>query len=67
VTSIRTAVPKTFVVGVKLNAADYVRSGVSNEDQVLQHVREIASWRMIDFIDVSGGNYENPGDPLVLL
>ena len=56
------------MVGIKLNAADYLDSSItsegsehgSDEQRVLAHVREIASWKMVDFIEVSGGTYENP-------
>lgn len=68
---IRKIVPPTFVLGVKLNAADYLDSEISDqrvadtkraqEDRALDHVKEIASWQLIDFIEVSGGDYENPG------
>ncbi|KAI0941964.1 hypothetical protein AcV7_002517 [Taiwanofungus camphoratus] len=62
---------ETFVVGVKLNAGDYtsLRSTESNssnthdeeqEKRALQHVQEIANWRMFDFIEISGGDYESP-------
>ncbi|KAI0090298.1 hypothetical protein BDY19DRAFT_764453 [Irpex rosettiformis] len=62
VSAIRTSgvVPKDFVVGVKLNAADYVRSDGNDETRVLGHVKEIAEWGMVDFIEVSGGSYETP-------
>ncbi|OCH85726.1 FMN-linked oxidoreductase [Obba rivulosa] len=73
VTGIRTCedIPRSFILGVKLNAADYVsrpHSGnrtsaeetpVADEDRALDHVREIASWDMVEFIEVSGGDYEN--------
>ena len=62
VAGIRVVVPNKFAIGVKLNAADYSRDSGSDEATVLQHVREIASWGMIDFIEVSGGNYQNPGE-----
>lgn len=61
-------VPKDFVLGVKLNAADYVlcanSSEENDEDRVLRHVKDIATWDIVDFIEVSGGTYENPGDIL---
>ena len=73
ITSIRRedVVPQKFVVGIKLNAADYVQSGDSvvddatDEERVLGHIREIASWAMVDFIEISGGNYEDPGENAV--
>lgn len=46
-------------MGIKVNAADYV-SGSLTEAQALEHVREMASWRMLDFIEISGGDYERP-------
>jgi hypothetical protein len=44
---------------VKLNAGDYVHGGFS-EEHSLEHVRAISGWNMIDFIEVSGGDYEDP-------
>lgn len=46
-------------MGVKLNSGDYVRGGFS-EEHSLEHVRAISGWNMIDFIEVSGGDYEDP-------
>lgn len=40
--------PKTFAIGVKLNSADYVVGGMT-EEQALEHVQDIAAWRMVDF------------------
>ena len=51
--------PPTFMVGVKLNSGDYVHGGFS-EEHGLEHVRAISSWNKIDFIEVSGGDYEDP-------
>lgn len=69
VEGVRAVVPKDFVIGVKINSADYVETGekpsderVSNETQrVLDHIRTIALWGMVDFIEISGGDYESPG------
>ena len=47
------------MVGVKLNSGDYVHGGFS-EEHSLEHVRAISGWNMIDFIEVSGGDYEDP-------
>ncbi|KAF9494969.1 FMN-linked oxidoreductase [Pleurotus eryngii] len=55
---IREEVSPQFIVGIKLNAADYASSG--SEDRALQHVRELAASRLVDFIEISGGDYENP-------
>lgn len=53
-------VPEDFVIGVKLNSADYAGDGNLKEDRALKHVREIGSWGLVDFIEVSGGDYEDP-------
>lgn len=55
---VREIVPSHFVLAIKLNAADYVEGGMT-EDQSLDHVRMIASWRIFDIIEISGGDYEN--------
>ncbi|KAI0261247.1 hypothetical protein BC834DRAFT_483702 [Gloeopeniophorella convolvens] len=68
VTAIREDVPRPFTIGVKLNSSDYVGSGSIHNPKVeeeaearaLAHVVEVASWDMIDFIEISGGDYENP-------
>lgn len=69
VTSIRAVLPRPFVLGIKLNSSDYVGAGSVQdpraeeeaEDRAVVHVVNIARWDMIDFIEVSGGDYENPG------
>ncbi|KAH9848318.1 FMN-linked oxidoreductase [Lenzites betulinus] len=54
-------VPEDFVVAIKLNSADYSRETAQlQEGRALDHVREIGSWGLIDFIEVSGGDYEDP-------
>ncbi|CAK5261978.1 unnamed protein product [Mycena citricolor] len=54
---IRMSVPSDFVLGIKINSADYS----SNETTlVFEHFRTIASWGLFDFIEISGGDYENP-------
>jgi 2,4-dienoyl-CoA reductase-like NADH-dependent reductase (Old Yellow Enzyme family) len=52
-------VSKDFVVGVKLNSSDYVQGGLT-EDDALYNVETLANTAMVDFVEVSGGNYENP-------
>nr|VWO97607.1 Interferon-induced GTP-binding protein Mx [Ganoderma boninense] len=54
-------VPDDFVIGVKLNAADYARdTSELQESRALEHVREIGTWGLVDTIQVSGGDYEDP-------
>lgn len=56
--AIRAAVPSGFLVGVKLNSADFQKGGFDEQDsiQVVQKMAELG----IDFIEISGGNYESP-------
>ncbi|KAI0302385.1 hypothetical protein B0F90DRAFT_1925132 [Multifurca ochricompacta] len=68
VTSIRKVLPRPFVLGVKLSSSDYVgadslpnpRAEEEAEDSALAHVVNVARWDMVDFIEISGGDYENP-------
>jgi 2,4-dienoyl-CoA reductase-like NADH-dependent reductase (Old Yellow Enzyme family) len=62
VEGIRAACAHNFVIGIKLNAADYVNAS-EDETRALDHLREIAGWRMVDFLEISGGDYEDPGHP----
>lgn len=50
---------RQFVVGIKLNSADYVHGGLTEED-ALQNIRWLAEMGTVDFAEISGGNYENP-------
>ncbi len=47
-------------MGIKLNAGDYVVGGFDDAD-AKSHLLEIASWGLVDWIEISGGDYENPG------
>ncbi|KAG5652367.1 hypothetical protein H0H81_005229 [Sphagnurus paluster] len=60
VSSIRAVVKKEFIIGIKINAADYVDT--LEDDRVLGHFQSIATWGNVDFIEVSGGDYEKPAD-----
>ncbi|CAE6493914.1 unnamed protein product [Rhizoctonia solani] len=61
VSAIRTEprIPDSFVIGVKLNAGDYAGDQVT-EEHALSHVRSIAAWQQVDFLEISGGDYESP-------
>ncbi|GAA5909848.1 uncharacterized protein JCM6883_003114 [Sporobolomyces salmoneus] len=48
-----------FVLGVKLNASDYIKGGLT-EDDALENVKWIAQHGGFDFIEISGGSYEAP-------
>ncbi len=55
---IRAAVQPEFLAGVKLNSADFQKGGFDESDsiQVVQKMSELG----MDFIEISGGNYESP-------
>nr|WP_282097081.1 hypothetical protein [Haemophilus influenzae] len=57
-TAILAAVGKDFLVGVKLNSADFQKGGFDESEsvQVVQKLSEMG----INFIEVSNGNYETP-------
>ena len=56
VTEIRKAVPSNFCVGIKLNSADHNSS--TFEDTMTQIGLLLEAG--IDFLEVSGGSYEDP-------
>ncbi|KAG5732240.1 NADH oxidase [Termitomyces sp. T112] len=61
VSGIRSTTPEEFIIGIKLNAADYATHGDANAyDRVLDHFEAISQWKLVDFIEVSGGDYEKP-------
>lgn len=59
INAVRGRVPSDFVVGVKLNSSDYVEGGLT-EDDALRNVEMLAESGRVDFVEISGGNYENP-------
>jgi 2,4-dienoyl-CoA reductase-like NADH-dependent reductase (Old Yellow Enzyme family) len=61
VISIRALCPANFIVGIKLNAADYTLGGSDAEERAFGHLRYLASWNTVDFVEISGGDYEDPG------
>ncbi|MCG8671231.1 MAG: NADH:flavin oxidoreductase/NADH oxidase family protein [Pseudomonadales bacterium] len=56
--AIRDAVGKDFPVGIKLNSADFMKGGFSEEDS-MEVVKALAK-AGIDLIEISGGTYESP-------
>ncbi len=56
--SIRRQVGSAFPIGIKLNSADYMKGGFTQEESmaVLQKLGNIG----IDLIEISGGTYESP-------
>ncbi|KAF8627358.1 hypothetical protein AX15_004425 [Amanita polypyramis BW_CC] len=63
---VKAIVPDDFVLSVKINSADYVDSQSSddaiqnNEKRITEHVLTMAKWGVFDFIEFSGGDYEEP-------
>ncbi|PTB67755.1 FMN-linked oxidoreductase [Trichoderma citrinoviride] len=55
--AVRDAVPKGFCVGIKINSADY-----KNKEQLaacIEQLEDIAA-AGVDFLEISGGSYEDP-------
>ncbi|MFO0714787.1 MAG: NADH:flavin oxidoreductase/NADH oxidase family protein [Sandaracinus sp.] len=53
----RRATTRDFTIGVKLNSADFQRGGFDEDDAV--KVIELLGGEGIDFLELSGGNYES--------
>jgi 2,4-dienoyl-CoA reductase-like NADH-dependent reductase (Old Yellow Enzyme family) len=58
VRAVRAAVGPEFPIGVKLNAADFMRGGFTIEESI--DVARALDAERIDLLEVSGGNYESP-------
>ncbi len=58
VEEVRTNVSGSFAVGVKLNAGDFVKGGLEASEAAIV-MAELAR-RDVDFIEVSGGTFEQP-------
>ncbi len=56
--AIRAAVGDDYPVGIKLNSADFMKGGFSEEES-MQVVKTLAT-DGIDLIEISGGTYESP-------
>jgi len=54
----RNAVGEDFPVGIKMNSADFMKSGFTTEDSVA--VAKALEEEGIDLIEISGGTYESP-------
>ena len=55
--AIRDRVNDEFIVGVKLNSADFQRGGFDIEDS--EQVVEWLNGEAVDFVEISGGSYES--------
>jgi len=47
-----------FVVGVKINTKDRSTEGIEREDECLELIRNLSDMRQLDFIELSGGSFE---------
>ncbi|MBF0259456.1 MAG: NADH:flavin oxidoreductase/NADH oxidase family protein [Desulfamplus sp.] len=56
--AIRKTVSDDFPVGIKLNSADFMKSGFSQEESI--EVVKMLQKEGIDLIEISGGTYESP-------
>ncbi|OAA76980.1 Aldolase-type TIM barrel [Akanthomyces lecanii RCEF 1005] len=55
--AVRDLVPRSFCVGVKMNAADYMESDAVVD--MLEQVRLLQK-EQVDYLNLSGGSFENP-------
>tara|TARA_B100001059_G_scaffold235114_1_gene279739 strand:- start:323 stop:1186 length:864 start_codon:yes stop_codon:yes gene_type:complete len=56
--AIRKEVGESFPVGIKLNSADFMKGGFTEEESM--QVVQVLSHEGIDLIEISGGTYESP-------
>ncbi len=55
---VRAGLPRELVLGVKINSADFQRGGFE-EGEALEVIK-LLNKVQLDFIEISGGNYESP-------
>ena len=55
---VRATVGKSFIIAVKLNSSDFQKGGLEISDSV--KIAQLIEKENIDFIEVSGGNFEVP-------
>ena len=58
VRAVRAATPRSFLVSVKLNSADFQRGGFAEDDSL--EVIAMLEPEGVDLLEISGGNYESP-------
>ena len=58
VRAVRGALGDDFIIATKLNSADFQKGGFSHEDSIA--VAKMLQREGIDFIEISGGNFETP-------
>ncbi|KJA30051.1 hypothetical protein HYPSUDRAFT_254722 [Hypholoma sublateritium FD-334 SS-4] len=66
VSNIRERTSSTFIICIKLNAAEYTSAADANnslsnlEQRAMDHILAMATWGLLDIIEISGGDYEKP-------
>lgn len=55
------ATNRSFIKSVKINCSDFVQGGL-DEAQSEEMIKEIVAWKMVDVLEISGGNYSSPGE-----
>jgi 2,4-dienoyl-CoA reductase-like NADH-dependent reductase (Old Yellow Enzyme family) len=55
VTEIKEVCPPPFCLNVKSNSGDYMAEGGLTTDEVLEQVRWLLEYGMVDFVEISGG------------
>ncbi|TIC71057.1 isomerising glucosamine-fructose-6-phosphate aminotransferase [Wallemia mellicola] len=58
INQIRHMCGKDFCIGVKLNSSDYLKGGMTMDD-ALQNYKDIVTKTTVDFVEISGGNYDS--------
>ncbi len=58
VRAVRSAVGPGFIVATKLNSSDFQKGGFSHEESI--EVAKMLQNEGVDFIEISGGNFETP-------
>lgn len=54
------ATDRSFIKSIKINCSDFVQGGL-DEAQSEEMIKEIVAWKMVDVLEISGGNYSSPG------
>ncbi|KIY65378.1 FMN-linked oxidoreductase [Cylindrobasidium torrendii FP15055 ss-10] len=57
VTTLRAELPHQFIVAVKFSTEN---TTPAEESRALDYIRTMVSWELLDFVEISGGDYTNP-------
>ncbi|CAB9517823.1 NADH-dependent flavin oxidoreductase nadA [Seminavis robusta] len=59
IAAVREATSPSFVVGIKINTKDRAAEGSERETECLHLIQDLCDLQQLDFIELSGGNYED--------